>query len=119
MKRLTKASMGEAVNFCPYGCTDDQLDGNGYCRHLIGFTNDQKFYEPLIFLPGGERVVRVPMKETGEVIRLPDVTKEMKKKPVLQPIREGDKLEQITVSYRVYRDVDKDLEKVISPAMAG
>lgn len=32
-------------NLCPFGCEDDQLDEWGYCRHLVGFTNDNKIME--------------------------------------------------------------------------
>lgn len=34
-------------NHCPYGCGLDQLDDMGYCRHLAGFTNDRKTFEPV------------------------------------------------------------------------
>jgi hypothetical protein len=35
-------------NHCPFGCQDHELDGDtGYCRHLVGFTNDGKLGELL------------------------------------------------------------------------
>lgn len=41
-------------NHCPFGCRDIDLDGDtGYCRHLVGFTNDGKIGELL------QRVERV------------------------------------------------------------
>jgi len=34
------------VNHCPFGCADEQLDKHGWCRHLIGWTEDGKTFEP-------------------------------------------------------------------------
>lgn len=47
MKAQGKASLGEKVNFCPFGCPDHRLDEVGYCRHLIGFSKDQKTVQPM------------------------------------------------------------------------
>lgn len=91
MAALTRPSKGEVQNFCPYGCTIEELDANGYCEHLIGFSNDQKFYEPMITDDEGNRRVKVHKDKDG--------------KPVLEPVLKTDKLERITVSHRVYRDV--------------
>jgi hypothetical protein len=33
------------TNHCPFGCRDDQLDAHGYCRHLIGWTEDGRTFE--------------------------------------------------------------------------
>lgn len=38
-------------NYCPYGCTLAQHDENGYCRHLIGWTNDGEKIEVRHFHP--------------------------------------------------------------------
>ncbi len=46
-----------ADNHCPYGCGQEDLDENGACRHLVGFTNDGKTFEPLIVGQRGLRVV--------------------------------------------------------------
>jgi len=78
-------SRGEKINFCPHGCPDDDLDENGYCRHLVGFTNEPRLggtYEPMVVNDKGRRVV-------------------MGQSP--QKIQKGDQFVQITVSYRVYR----------------
>lgn len=107
------------VNACPFGCTLPQLDDNGYCRHLIGFTSDLKTYEPLVretkinaatgekFFTG-RRIVRPATKEVEEVIEHDEETgKPIMGKvrvPVLSPILAGDKLVRITMCYRVYRD---------------
>lgn len=82
--------MGERVNFCPFGCKDEQLDDNGYCVHLVGFTTDGKVMEPMGMDAQGKR--KVFGSKSQEV--LPD-----------------DKLVRITVSSRVYRQ-DKSKAKV-------
>lgn len=32
---------------CPFECSGPYLDENGYCHHLLGFTNDGRMFEPL------------------------------------------------------------------------
>ncbi len=32
---------------CPFGCEAEDCDENGYCQHLVGFSNDTKTLEPL------------------------------------------------------------------------
>ncbi len=51
-----KEALGQVVNYCPFGCQDAELDERGYCRHLVGFTNNGKEYEQLqrLVLPDGE-----------------------------------------------------------------
>lgn len=44
-------------NHCPFGCCLADLDEHGYCRHLVGFTNDGKTYEAQIRGPRGLRQV--------------------------------------------------------------
>lgn len=58
---MDKPEQGEVVNHCPFGCqgvaSEDapgDLDERGYCRHLVGFTNDGKKYEPLVRNVGGQ-----------------------------------------------------------------
>jgi hypothetical protein len=87
MTAVLRASAGEKVNFCPFGCSDDDLDERGLCDHLIGYTNDGKTMEPVV-LVGGRRTVQVPMGTDGKPRRL--------------PIPPGAKLERITCSARVY-----------------
>lgn len=66
MQALSKRSEGETVNFCPFGCEDGELDINGYCHHLVGFTNGGKTYEPRVRGRGGRIFVdgskREPLK---------------------------------------------------------
>ncbi len=37
----------QVSNYCPFGCSLEDLNDRGYCNHLIGFTNDRKVMEPL------------------------------------------------------------------------
>lgn len=96
MQRLARAGKGEVVNLCPFGCQDHELDAQGYCDHLVGFTiplpgsagEDTKHFEPMKLRKG-------PMgKVTGRFTDGSDI------KPVLP----GDKLERITICSRVYRE---------------
>lgn len=104
MKRKGASMTGVVVNMCPFGCTEKQIDDHGYCRHLVGFTNDKATYEPMLRVEGGRRRVQVPMvidreesagMEQGEQILKPDLPK----------CQKGDQFVQISTSWRVYRDV--------------
>ena len=75
-------SRGNKVNACPFGCDLEDLDDLGYCKHLVGFTTDKKTYEPM------------RRREDGRL----QVYGEEKK-----PLQPGDKLVEITLSHRVYR----------------
>lgn len=81
----SRNGVGEKVNFCPFGCPGDDLDEFGYCRHLVGFTNEPR--------EGG---VLEPMHQRGGR-RYVDSS-------ALEKVRKGDRFVQITVSYRVYRE---------------
>lgn len=84
MKAKSRASLGEKVNFCPFGCDDEDLDDLGYCEHLVGIAlPDGKTMEPVITDDRGRRRV---------VGASP------------QPVQRGDKLVRITTCSRVYRD---------------
>ena len=63
----------------------EDLDDNGYCRHLVGFTTDGKQMEPTSINSMGRQVTLGHTK---------------------MPVRKTDQLVPITVSSRVYRDVD-------------
>ncbi len=123
MRAKAKAKTGEKINACPFGCDVRNLDDFGYCRHLIGFTTDGKLYEPM-YLVKGRRVVRPKMivdeekmgeggveeeavynKQTGET-EYRKVPQAVVMKPVLEEVRQDDKLVRISTSSRVYRDVD-------------
>lgn len=87
MQALQKASLGEKVNVCPYGCTEEDLDDRGLCDHLVGYTTDGKTMEPLVAVRG-RKTVQVPDGPDG--------------KPRRVPIPAGAHLERITTSARVY-----------------
>lgn len=63
----SQQAAGRVANLCPFGCKDHQLDDNGYCVHLIGFTEDKQTYEPMVRRQG-RRVVQVPREKilTGD-----------------------------------------------------
>ncbi len=91
------ASQGEKVNFCPFGCELEDLDDQGYCKHVAGFTNDGVEMEPLVTV-NGRRLVQVPL-----------VTNEAGKQvPRYEKVRKTDKLVRITTSSRVYRETKDD-----------
>lgn len=83
MEALSKAGEGNVVNFCPYGCETGDLDENGYCYHLVGFTvpGVDKVMEPQVMGPHGRYQIQLPRER----------------------VRPTDHLEKITVSSRVYR----------------
>lgn len=99
------------VNACPFGCEFRHLDDHGYCRHLIGFSNDQRHFEPMVKDPvTGRRVVRVRNKPKEEVSEWDDDGKPVMmqvSEPILEPVLKGDVLVKISTSFRVYRDVSE------------
>jgi hypothetical protein len=82
---------------CPFGCRmdDEGVDQNGYCRHLVGFTNDGKTMEPLV------------KHRFHQSHGAP------------QPVRKDDVLVRVTVSYRVYRNVDAVYEYDSATVLEG
>ncbi len=104
MKAQAMVQQGEKVNFCPFGCENEDIDEHGYCKHLVGFTNDRKFYEPMVYdVQLGRRIVRVRTKPG----------KDGKPVPELEPCQKGDRFVQISISSRVYRNTEAvpELEK--------
>lgn len=110
LKAQSRAISGK-VNACPFGCSFQQLDDHGYCRHLVGFSNDKKTFEPMIRDPQtGRRVVRCRSKVAREISQWGDDGKPVMMDvphPVLDHVLPGDALVRISTSYRVYRDVGK------------
>lgn len=98
-KAVADVEGGEVVNACPFGCDTEHLDANGYCCHLIGFTNDKKLMEPLKLDYRGFRTVQVD-----------HVMDKGKRVPVLAEVPKGSKLIRVTVSYRVYHKDGADPE---------
>lgn len=110
----------EIKNHCPFGC--QEVDERGYCRHLIGFTNNGRTLEPIIQIKDKE----------GELTGLVVVRGGKKTQEVLK----GDKLVNPVhiqkdaqgllhnanewVSSRVYRDVPlKEDKRLTATAAAG
>lgn len=44
------SAKNEEVFYCPFGCKGNEIDGNGYCGHLVGFTTDMETIEPIVDL---------------------------------------------------------------------
>jgi hypothetical protein len=93
MRAKMNAINGETVNRCPFGCALEELDESGYCRHLVGFTSDRKFYEPMVLnKKTGRRQVHVNLKLVGT-----------RAVPDLLPVQKDDQFDTITTCSRVYR----------------
>lgn len=108
-----RAKSGRKVNACPFGCKDQQIDQNGYCRHLVGFTvpGDDKYYYPMQLSAQGRRVV-VPRTEKDEELSCEG--EEPVFKQIADPVREGDLLVLISNCHRVYRNVPAPQKKAKS-----
>lgn len=112
------------VNVCPFGCQKDNLDEHGYCRHLIGFTNDTRHYEPVIMVRG-KRKIFIPREKIGEAgfNEYGEAVEEQWGPPQLPKVQKDDVIVQITTSWRVYREKpevlrDKKSETTVSKASA-
>lgn len=105
MQAKLRASLGEKVNFCPFGCGTHDLDEQGYCRHLVGFTTDGKSMEPLAEVDRFGNPVATPGAGTRKVLGTRTT-----------PVPQGAKLERITVSYRVYVE-EPELERATRPEL--
>jgi hypothetical protein len=93
--RSKEKAAGLIVNACPFGCSDEELDAEAYCEHLVGFTdpsNDRVFY-PLKWresVDGRGRVVKRFRYVDGDD---------------RQMVEKGDQLVRVTTSARVYREL--------------
>lgn len=93
---------GHTANLCPFGCTSQELDDFGYCRHLIGFTQPQNPKQFETFMP--------PDKEDGMRRRVDGKQ--------IRPVKPGDVVVPISsaAGSRVYRDVDlEQMEEATRP----
>lgn len=116
---LIKAQTGRdrnKVNACPFDKDFRHLDENGYCRHLIGTSENKKTYEPMHRNPkDGRRQTKLRTEEVEEMVFFDDGTGKPKYEKVLRPIQEvlpkGAVLVPISTSYRVYFDIDKQNRK--------
>jgi hypothetical protein len=118
---------GAVKNHCPCGCTLDDLAAwsaeqtgvmLGYCRHLQGFTNDGKTFEPIT-----QRYHKTADGESEPVLDTIIVRRAYKGKSMTEPVLKSDVLvnpveEQFVrgirylakkwVSSRVYRRTETD-----------
>jgi hypothetical protein len=119
MKAKAKLQTGQRAYACPYGCAEGRTDEHGYCRHLIGFTNNSEaeckkglgWYEPMIKGADGRRLVMV---RRQPVAKMPNYNYDDEESedveegaPILEKVLPSDILVRITISSRVYRDVAK------------
>lgn len=90
---------GHIINACPFGCRDEQLDEQMYCKHLIGFTDmaDSEVFYPMVNRPALVKDGKVIGSKRHRFVDGDDPKE-------LMP---GDKIVTISVSHRVYRNVDK------------
>jgi hypothetical protein len=112
------AMQGQVVNWCPFGCKDEELSSTGFCYHLIGFTKDKKEYEPLVDVGGGE--YRIMIKRDKIMLQgyeKPDSAGHRERRwkwgpPQLERCKKGDRFERTTSEWRVYRDVEKPEQEI-------
>lgn len=122
-------ALGQVENHCPFGCKREDLTPEGYCHHLMGFTNDGVNYEPvtpiLRKMQDGKTLYDTDYKRVGgsKLVRYEGGL--TKRRPILEAIKPSDKLVnpefiqtvqgisyQVKkwVSARVYRNVPRPQE---------
>jgi hypothetical protein len=99
-------------NLCPFGCLNEELNDIGHCKHLVGFTTNNKTFEPQT------RRMRVARDPEGRILRDDDgkiihewdgvwITDGRKESiQLVRPtdvLKNGGKLTRPGVSSRVYR----------------
>lgn len=102
-KAVSSNPKGTAINVCPFGCSDGELDVHGYCKHLIGFVNT-RLPEGRVEKTNGEPVEVLVPAPAGDV-REKVVGKDR------DTLRVGDYLVRITQSCRVYRQATQQDKK--------
>jgi ferredoxin-thioredoxin reductase catalytic subunit len=91
---------GQNANFCPFGCQDDELDEQGYCYHLIGFSPDGKKLElNKVGEDGRVRTIAPVKKVNGRFTIVHDARVERRKHLLVPIVKNG--------SYRVYEDIPR------------
>jgi hypothetical protein len=84
-----RQALGEIINYCPFGCPKEDLDEYGYCRHLVGFTNEPK-------VGGKVETIQPRMRKDPETKQLIDTGEKFvsgsKKHKHLAEVFPGDKL---------------------------
>jgi len=91
---------GANVNFCPYGCNDEELDEQGYCFHLIGFSPDGKKLERNVVGEDGRVRTIAPVRKVNGRFSIVHTERVDRHKQILVPIVRGG-------SFRVYEDIPR------------
>jgi hypothetical protein len=88
-RRVELEPRGVKVNACPFGCETHDLDDNGLCQHVVGYTNETLGMTRMeVCLPANPADRRRRRSVSGAMIE--------KVKPTDVKVR-------ITTDYRVYR----------------
>jgi hypothetical protein len=95
-----QAEEGQTVNFCPFGCYDDELDEQGYCYHLIGFSPNGKALERNQVGPDGRVRTIAPVRKVNGRFQIVHDERVDRRRHKLIPIVHGG-------SFRVYEDVQR------------
>lgn len=102
-KAVATNPKGTAINVCPFGCTDADLDVHGYCKHLIGFCNT-RLPEGRVEKTNGEQIEVLVPAPKGDI-------REKVVGPERDALRVGDILVRITQTCRVYRQATQQDKK--------
>lgn len=94
--RSKERAAGMVVNACPFGCKSHQLDAEGYCKHMVGTTEQGDAAEIRVYFP---MVWREDAKKPGQLSTRYRFTDGSNPKP----LQAGDRLVRVTTCYRVYR----------------
>lgn len=124
---------------CPFGCTLEKVDDNGYCEHLVGFTNSPRaggtprvgaLVDEIVLdeqmgvrRVNGRHARKLEFTRFGEPHKNPPPSQEKVKKgdalvniEVEQlPITGGKVTAQIWVSWRVYRGKSGEVARPATP----
>jgi hypothetical protein len=91
---------GANANVCPFGCPDDELDENGYCFHLVGFSPDGRKLELNQVDADGRIRTKAPLRKVNGRFVLVHDAKVDRSKHVLVPVVKGG-------SCRVYENIPR------------
>lgn len=94
----------ETKNHCPFGCSRADLDDNGYCHHLLGFTNDGVVVERIGRMRGHTAVFHAKKPKDRVTVQAGDVLVNPQDE---QKIGGVTYLAKRWASSRVYRDLPK------------
>jgi hypothetical protein len=95
-----QAEDGPGTNFCPFGCNDDELDEQGYCFHLIGFSPDGRKLERNEVGEDGRVRTKAPIRRVNGRITLVHNERVDPARHVKVPIVVGG-------SFRIYENIPR------------